>query len=406
MISVGLAIACIRLFFRDVCVAFRSVPNGSRWTGQARHDTPQSMFFNVSEHRLVSPGGSRPALGARVGAAVAILAVLAILAACAPRVQSALNAHQPPRLTETHAVMRDGAGLPLTRWLPKRPPVAAVVALHGFNDHSGAFADLGPALARAGVAVYAYDQRGFGGAPGRGIWAGAAAMGRDLAEITRLVRAAHPGVPVHALGESMGGAVIMAALAGAGRPAVDGAVLSAPAVWGRATMARWQRGVLDAAAAMVPAIRLRPQGIKITPSDNIEMLRALGRDPRFIRETRIDALDGLVGLMDRALAAAGTLRRPLLVLYGERDEIVPRIPTCLMLSRLPVPGAGRRWRAALYPRGYHMLFRDLAGDRVTQDIAAWLVDPAAALPSGHERLPDPATGNPLPGFCPEPASRR
>lgn len=360
------------------------------------------MIFNASERRPATPTRSWFKRGARVGPAAALLTLLIALAACAPRVQTALNAHQPPRLTETHAVMRDGARLPLARWLPKTEAVAAVVALHGFNDHSGAFENLGPALASAGVAVYAYDQRGFGGAPGRGVWAGAAAMSRDLAQVARLVRAAHPGIPVRALGESMGGAVIMAALAGDARPGIDGAVLSAPAVWGRATMPPWQRGALDAAVTAFPSIRLRPQGIKITPSDNIKMLRALGRDPRFIRETRIAALDGLVGLMDRALEASRTLRLPLLVLYGERDEIVPRVPTCLMLSRLPVPGAGRRWRAALYPSGYHMLFRDLAGDLVTRDIAVWLVNPTAALPSGHERRPDPTTGNPLPGFCREP----
>lgn len=302
--------------------------------------------------------------------------------------------------------MRDGARLPLAMWRPDISPRAAVVALHGFNDHSGAFSDLGPALARAGVAVYAYDQRGFGGALGRGIWPGAAALGQDLAEVVRLVRAAHPNIPVHALGESMGGAVIMASLAGNARPRIDGAVLSAPAVWGRATMPPWQRGVLATATTAFPAIRLRPQGIKITPSDNIEMLRALGRDPRFIKETRIDAISGLVDLMDRALEASRTLRLPLLVLYGERDEIVPRIPTCLMLSRLPVPGSGRRWRAALYPRGYHMLFRDLSGDLVSRDIAAWLIDPTAPLPSGHERQPDQTTGTPLPGFCPEPSPGR
>lgn len=384
------------------------------WTGRGPHDTPETMIFNVSERvagralkwgRATRRLSSRPRSSAGPSAAW-ILAILLVLAACAPRVQQPLDANQPPRLTDSHAVMRDGARLPLAMWRPDISPRAAVVALHGFNDHSGAFSDLGPALARAGVAVYAYDQRGFGGALGRGIWPGAAALGQDLAEVVRLVRAAHPNIPVHALGESMGGAVIMASLAGNARPRIDGAVLSAPAVWGRATMPPWQRGVLATATTAFPAIRLRPQGIKITPSDNIEMLRALGRDPRFIKETRIDAISGLVDLMDRALEASRTLRLPLLVLYGERDEIVPRIPTCLMLSRLPVPGSGRRWRAALYPRGYHMLFRDLSGDLVSRDIAAWLIDPTAPLPSGHERQPDQTTGTPLPGFCPEPSPGR
>jgi acylglycerol lipase len=357
------------------------------------------MFFNVSEY----PRETWRRAGATIAVAAMTLALFSAIAACAPTTQSTLNTHQPPRLTAAHAVMRDGAKLPLTKWLPRTSPVAAVVALHGFNDHSGAFDDLGQALAAAGVAVYAYDQRGFGGAPGHGTWAGHETMGRDLATIVRLIRARHPKIPVHALGESMGGAVIMAAVAGDARPAIDGAVLSAPAVWGRVTMPGWQRGALAAAVSTFPSVRLRPQGIKITPSDNIEMLRALGRDPRFIRETRIDALSGLVDLMDRALEASRTLRLPLLVLYGERDEIVPRRPTCLMLSRLPAPRSGRSWRVVLYPNGFHMLFRDLAGDLVSKDIAAWLVNPATPLPSGHERTPSPKTGNPLPGFCPTPA---
>lgn len=339
-----------------------------------------------------------------------VLAAILTVGACAPVIQPAPEPVQPAKMTLYAAIMPDGARLPLTRWLPEQTPRAAVVALHGFNDHSGAFDDLGAALADTGVAVYAYDQRGFGGAPGRGLWPGSGTMAGDFIEVARLVRAAHPGIPVYALGESMGGAVIMTAMAamterapGAEPPPIAGAILSAPAVWGRRTMPGWQSGTLDALAHLIPMIRLRPQGLNFKPSDNIEMLRALGRDPRFIRETRIDAIHGLVDLMDEALESAPALDLPLLVLYGERDEIVPRAPTCLMLSRLPVTPGGRRWRVALYPDGYHMLFRDLAGDLVTRDIAAWLLDPKATLPAGHERRPEPAspngTGNPLPGFC-------
>ncbi len=39
------------------------------------------------------------------------------------------------------------------------------------------------------------------------------------------------------------------------------------------------------------------------PSDNIEMLRALGKDPLVIKRTRIDALKGLVDLMSNAETA-------------------------------------------------------------------------------------------------------
>ena len=40
--------------------------------------------------------------------------------------------------------------------------------------------------------------------------------------------------------------------------------------------------------------------VTIVPSDNIPMLRALGRDPLFQKQTRTDTLYGLVNLMDEA----------------------------------------------------------------------------------------------------------
>jgi alpha-beta hydrolase superfamily lysophospholipase len=68
-----------------------------------------------------------------------------------------------------------------------------------------------------------------------------------------------------------------------------------------------------------------------------------------------------------------------LVLYGERDEIIPRRPTCRMLATLASSA-----RVAVYPNGYHMLTRDLGAKIVLEDLAAWLADPAAPLPSGFE----------------------
>src|SRR5262249_47536372 len=44
---------------------------------------------------------------------------------------------------------------------------AVILALHGFNDYSHAFAMPGPLWAEQGIATYAYDQRGFGGTPMR-----------------------------------------------------------------------------------------------------------------------------------------------------------------------------------------------------------------------------------------------
>ncbi|WP_420403283.1 lysophospholipase [Nisaea sp.] len=334
----------------------------------------------------------------RIGLLAAALALLAG-ASCAPSIAPRVGPDRPAEIRDDVLVMRDGALLPYRRWVPDGPPKAAVIALHGFNDYSGAYRDLGPLLAAEGLLVVAYDQRGFGGTSMRGDWAGTEAMIRDLGTVTDLLRIAHPDVPVYALGESMGGAVIMAALGGHSPPRLDGAVLSAPAVWGRSTMSAWERGLLTAAAHLAPRIRVRPQTLPKRPSDNIEMLRRLYYDPMTIKETRIESAWGLTGLMDRALESAPRLDGALLVLYGKEDGIIPRGPTCRMLRALPDgPDGRRRWRLALYENGYHMLFRDLNGGEVSADIAAWLVDPAAPLPGGAE-LGAGDNAPPLPEFC-------
>ena len=310
------------------------------------------------------------------------LAVVALLSACAPQLQLPGPPVTDARLSDDRVITRDGLELPMRHWLPAGPPRAVVVALHGFNDYSQSYAGIGPYLAAHGLAVYAYDQRGFGRAPHFGTWAGTEALADDLTVATRLVAERHPGLPLYLLGESMGGAVIMVAMTRPQAPAVRGIVLSAPAVWGRATMNVFEVAGLWLFAHTLPGLRLTGHGLRITPSDNVEMLRALSRDPLVIKETRVDAINGLVDLMDQALAAAPRLAVPTLVLSGEKDEIVPPAATTRMIRTLPDPGG--RQRVALYPNGYHMLMRDLQAEVVLRDIAGWIADPSAPLPSGAD----------------------
>ena len=313
------------------------------------------------------------------------MATLLLLIGCAPLQAPAGPELTRPVLDEARLVAADGAELPLRSWLPEAgPPDAVLVALHGFNDYSNFFEGPGRWLAGRGIASYAYDQRGFGGAPHRGLWPGSEAMASDLRAAVALVRARHPGVPLYLFGESMGGAVVMTTMARADRPAVDGIILAAPAVWGRSSMPWYQTTALWLAVHTFPWGRLTGRNLGIVVSDNTEMLRALGRDPMVIKGTRIDAIYGLVDLMDEAMASAPRLDGRMLVLYGARDPLIPAGAMREMLGRLPPATADRR-RLAFYPEGYHMLTRDLQGERVWRDIDAWLADPRAPLPSGADR---------------------
>jgi alpha-beta hydrolase superfamily lysophospholipase len=307
-----------------------------------------------------------------------------LMAACTPVVMPAGAAVAAPVLTADTLVMADGAQLPLKHWLPAGRPKAAMVALHGFNDYANFFAATGAFLARHGIASYAYDQRGFGQAPNRGMWAGGATLVDDLAQAARLVAGRHPSVPLYLLGESMGGAVVMVAMAGPNPPAVAGIILSAPAVWGRASMSWYQNVALWLAAHTLPGAPVSGRGLGIQATDNVEALKAMGRDPLVIKETRIDAVFGLVGLMDQAMAAAPGIDTPALVLYGLNDQLIPEAALREMLARLPAEPRHPR-RIAFYGHGWHMLLQDLQRQTVWDDILSFVTRPAAPLPSGAER---------------------
>ncbi len=292
--------------------------------------------------------------------------------------------------------MADGYRLPYWRWLPQGSPRYVVVALHGFNDYRNAFAGPAAGLAARGVAVYAFDQRGFGETEHRGLWSGTERLVSDARAFLQLVRQRHPDRPVALLGMSMGAAVALLVQAGTEPAPANALVVVAPAAWGRQTMNPLMRAALWLLVHLAPGSHWTGETLDIRPTDNLELLRAMARDPLVIKETRADAIWGLTGLMDRALDAAHRVPGPLLVLHGGQDQVVPRSSVCRLIDRLQA--RGQPPTVHFYPDGHHMLMRDQAGDRVVADIAAWLesgTPRAAGPPPGcDQQRPTAASAGP------------
>ncbi|MGR9085784.1 MAG: alpha/beta hydrolase [Gammaproteobacteria bacterium] len=306
------------------------------------------------------------------------------IAGCIPMTYPPGEKLKPPHLEDRTFLTEDGARLPLRRWLPESKTKAVIIALHGFNDYSRFFEQPGRYFSQQGIACYAYDQRGFGAAPKRGRWAGTDAYVDDLITLVRLLERRHPENPIYLLGESMGGAVIITAMSQKGMPGVAGMILAAPALWARKTMPWYQSGLLWALAHTIPWLTLTGESVEVTPSDNMEMLRALGRDPWVIKGTRVETLYGLANLMDAAYDSAESLRGNTLLLYGEKDEIIPKEPTFAFLKRFLMAHPDEK-TIAFYQQGYHMLLRDLQGATIWQDIAAWIDAGPDSLPSGADK---------------------
>ena len=316
---------------------------------------------------------------------VFILLLSELLMACTPNIHPAGPSVSSGKLLQNSYITVDGTELPLRSWqTPQSEIKSIIIAVHGFNDYSNFFQQPGHYFSQHNTLSYAYDQRGFGNSSNRGLWAGIETYSSDLAYFIQLVKHKHPNKAIFLLGESMGGAIVISTLSQAGPLAVDGIILSAPAVWARQTMPWYQNTLLWTLSHTVPWLTLTGNDLGIKPSDNIKMLIALGADPLVIKETRVESIYGLVNLMDMALVSAERITSPTLLLYGEKDEIIPQQPTYQFLNDL-TNTANNNHTIAFYKNGYHMLLRDLQAPILWADIKSWIFSFATPLPSGADK---------------------
>lgn len=273
---------------------------------------------------------------------------------------------QAPRLDADHLITGDGVRLPWARWQSDQPPALVILGLHGYGDHRQAFDLAGRWLAARGVAVHAYDQRGFGETQTRGHWAGADTLIDDFADAVAVLRAAHPELPLVVLGESMGGSVALAGLGGGQASGVDGLILAAPGVRGGVPLRQLHDLALRLGALALPwlAVELRRGG---RPWLDPEESARLADDPLILRHLSVGTYDGLIELANRASDDPEVELPPTLLLYGELDGTIPRIAIDDLAGRL-----AERCALRTYPQRHHLLLHEADVAELLADCLAWL----------------------------------
>lgn len=259
-------------------------------------------------------------------------------------------------------IARDGYRLRWSVWSAAQPR-GVIVALHGMNDYGETFRGAGVHWAEQGFITYAYDQRGFGRSLGDGIWPGTKVLVADVQDALAVVRARHPNLPLYLTGESMGGAVALAALSDPNTPAVQAAALIAPGLQGWSRLSLLERAGLWSIAHLTPSEPLTGRGLGLKPTDNVDRLKQMSADPFVIKRMRADAFYGLVRLMDDAVRNAGQVKAPILIVFGEKDDIAPIAPARELAAQL-----GSRVEFKSYPDGFHLLLHGTNKTTVFRDL--------------------------------------
>ena len=269
---------------------------------------------------------------------------------------------------EDRFTARDGLGLYEQSWLPDRDPVAAVVVVHGINEHGGRYAKLADDLNRHGYAVYAMDLRGHGRSEGpRALIRTLDEYLDDVELLLKRVAIRQPGKPVFLFGHSMGGAIV--ALLGIVRPPpVRGLILSAPAVLVAGGGVPVLRRLAAMASMVWPTLRLVRMGCSRISRDPA-VVEAFRNDP-LVFHGRFPVRTGaeILRAAQRIQAGANRLTLPLLVLHGTGDAVTEPRGSRLLVAR--AGSANKTLR--LYSGLYHEVLSEPEREQVVADLVAWL----------------------------------
>ncbi|KAI6093071.1 alpha/beta-hydrolase [Hypoxylon rubiginosum] len=270
-------------------------------------------------------------------------------------------------------------------WLPEGPTKAKLIMIHGFSDHIGRYYDLFPSLARRGVAVYGFDQRGWGRsvrAPSeRGRSGPTATVLKDIVAFarTKVLPVEPAGVPVFVYGHSMGGGEVLT-LASTREHAdltsrIRGWVLEAPFLGFAPSVRPYWLTVASGrlAARVVPNLQL----VKPVPPEH------LSRDVAVQKSIAADALmhntgtlEGLAGMIDRAeFLTSGKLTlnpgvRSVFLAHGTADMVTSFESVKGWWDRQKLEDG--RFKA--YEGFYHQLHAEPGKEGFYQDVGDWILE--------------------------------
>ena len=262
---------------------------------------------------------------------------------------------------------RDGLSLHTYSWPVPGTPRAHLLLVHGIAEHAGRYPHVGAQLAAAGIAVHAYDLRGFGGSGGHRAYLDRWSQYHDdLEDRLAEVRSVAGGLPVILYGHSMGGLVALGyVLAEPPRPLPDLLVLSAPAV--DASVPAWKRGLAPILARIAPRFALANAFTPGALSSDPAVDTAYRADPLAVHRTTARLGNELLREQIRvqaALARGGPLPIPTYVVHGAADRVVPEWAS----RTLARENVTRR----VYDGLRHETHNEPSGPAVIGDTIAWI----------------------------------
>ncbi|KAI1262128.1 hydrolase [Xylariaceae sp. FL1019] len=282
----------------------------------------------------------------------------------------------------------DGVSLFTKTWLPTGPLKAKMIMIHGFSDHMDRYLGFFPYLAERGIAVYGFDQRGWGrSAPKHEDKGKTGPTTRVLADMVTFINTQLPSeVPVFILGHSMGGGQ---ALTLASTPEheditkqIRGWILESPFVgFAPELKPSWLTVASGRLAAHVmPNFKMyRP----IPPEHitrSLEVQESIRNDPLMHDYGTLEGLSGMLdrtnGLSDGKLVISKNVHS-LFMMHGDGDKTTSHDKSKEWCDRQTTI---KDKRFKTFAGFFHQLHADPGREEFYEDVASWILERSGDYP--------------------------
>jgi alpha-beta hydrolase superfamily lysophospholipase len=269
---------------------------------------------------------------------------------------------------ESTARMADGTTLRTLHWAAAGEAWAAALIVHGLGEHAGRYETVAAALTAAGIDVFGYDHRGFGGSSGyRAFVERWSLLHDDLANRVEATRAERPGLPLVMYAHSLGGLIATGYVLPAGdRPLPDLLVLSSPAL--ESTQPAWRKRMAASLTRVVPRMRIANGFAGDALSHDPAVAAKSSTDPLSLSTSTIRLGAEAFAEQDRIralLPSVAAMPIPTYVLHGSGDAIVPMAASEVLGDK---GGVTRR----VWPGLRHECHHEPEQAEVLAEVVAWI----------------------------------
>ncbi|KAF5384513.1 hypothetical protein D9757_006477 [Collybiopsis confluens] len=275
---------------------------------------------------------------------------------------------------------------------PSASPVRAlIVFLHGFQEHIGRYAHVHPLIAERGIAVFTFDQRGFGRTAldkdkrsKKSSWGktGWSDQMQDLDWAVQTAQKEFTGVPVFLMGHSMGGGEVLSFIGQQSYPSrqnaetlasLTGVIVTSPLILQTTPASRLLRW-LGGKVAIVSPYTLIPASLDADDlSHSPELNEAYVKDPLIKTTGSLRGIGEMLSEGEKLLSVAcyhWPKKLPVLFVHGDADKVSSVKATQEFYQSIDAEDK----KILIYANGYHELQNELppVRRRLVDDIVSFI----------------------------------